>query len=90
MRGRRALRLIILTAAAGLAACAPTYVAEGPNGEQSVTTYARSFGLDATNLNNREAILDACHGDEPIIFDEKVGTDENGVFRRWTFGCAAK
>jgi hypothetical protein len=86
-RGTWAVRLIGLTA---LAACAPTYVSDGPNGDQSVTTYSRVFGLDATSLNNREAVLEACDGDEPIIFDEKLGSDTNGLYRRWNFGCVTK
>jgi hypothetical protein len=89
-RGTWAVRMVGLAALAALAACAQTYVSEEPNGDQSVTTYSRIFGLDATSLNNREAVLDACDGDEPIVFDEKLGSDANGLYRRWNFGCIAK
>jgi len=85
--GARPLPILLLLAAA-LAGCAPTYLAESPNGDMTVTTYSRVFGLDATKLNNREAVLEACGKDEPIIFGEKFGTDDNGVYRRWEFGCA--
>jgi hypothetical protein len=86
--GARPLPILLLLAAA-LAGCAPTYLAESPNGDRTVTTYSRAFGLDATKLNNREAVLEACGKDEPIIFGEQFGTDDNGVYRRWEFGCAA-
>jgi hypothetical protein len=86
---RFATRLLMLTLAAALAACAPTYVEETPTGDRSVTTYARGFGLGATSLNNREAVLEACGKDEPIVFDEKLGIDANGRYRRWNFGCVA-
>jgi hypothetical protein len=56
---------LAVAALAGLAACAPTYVADAPNGDRSVTTYSRAFGLDATSLNNREAVLDACRARPP-------------------------
>ena len=86
--GARPLPIFLLLAAA-LAGCAPTYVGEAPDGERTVTTYSRAFGLDATKLNNREAVLEACGKDEPIIFGEQLGTDDNGLYRRWEFGCAA-
>ena len=84
------LRILPIVALAGaLAACAETYEAAAPNGDRTVTSYARAFGLKETSVENREAAFDACGNDRPILFDEKIGTDENGVYRRWTFGCAA-
>jgi len=84
------LRLAVLLAAAALLeSCAPAVVAEAPNGDHTVTSYSRLFGLKETSLENREAALDACGADRPIVFDEKIGSDPNGLYRRWTFGCAA-
>jgi hypothetical protein len=82
-------RLLVLLVVISASGCAPTYLAEERNGDRSVTTYARAFGLKATTLNNEEAVLEACGNDRPIIFDEKIGSDSNGIYRRWDFGCAA-
>jgi hypothetical protein len=82
-------RLLLTAALAGLAGCAPSYLTEVRPGDRVVTTYARVFGLEATKLNNREAALDACRPDNFVLFDEQIGQDDNGVYRRWRFGCVA-
>jgi hypothetical protein len=82
--------LVVAFALAGGAGCAPTFRSDTARGDHYVTTYSRLFGLKATILNNEEAALAACAPDGYVLFDEKIGTDDNGVYRRWNFGCVAR
>jgi hypothetical protein len=89
---RRWLLPILGVAAAlpGLSGCAPTFRNDTAAGDHYVTTYSRLFGLKATVLNNEEAAQAACAPDQYVVFDEKIGTDDNGIYRRWNFGCVAR
>jgi hypothetical protein len=73
-----------------LAGCAPTFLEQTASGDHYVTTYSRAFGLRATTLNNEQAAQEACGEDRYVVFDETIGTDDNGIYRRWNFGCVAR
>ena len=80
----------VLLAALLLASCAPPQIEEAlPRGDRAVTTYGRVFGLEATVHNNREAALNACP-EGYVILDESFGRDEDGLYRRWEYGCLAR
>jgi hypothetical protein len=56
------------------------------DGQYGVTSYARLRGIAGTRRDNEDVAIKTCP-DGYILFDEQLGQNPDGHFRRWVFAC---
>ncbi|HEY0526548.1 MAG TPA: hypothetical protein VGD08_24350 [Stellaceae bacterium] len=76
---------LLATAVAG---CTPIVENELPNGNRIVQTYSRLRGIDGTQADNERIARERCP-DGFLLLKEQIGSDDEGMYRRWEYGCLA-
>jgi hypothetical protein len=84
----RALAASLLLAAAACGGCTPVVEDELPNGNRIVQTYSRLEGIEGTRADNEKIARERCP-DGFLLLKEQIGSDDEGLYRRWEYGCLA-
>lgn len=69
-----------------LAGCTPITNQDLGNGDYGVTTRVRLQGQEEAAEDNAWAASRQCP-DGYLVLSDETGTDADGVFRRWRYGC---
>jgi len=94
MSSRRRMQLLLRALAAGalltpiVAACTPVVEDDLPNGNHIVQTYSRLRGIEGTQADNAQIARERCP-DGFLLLKEQLGSDDEGLYRRWEYGCLA-
>jgi hypothetical protein len=72
----------------GVAGCTPILEDELPNGNRIVQTYSRLKGIDGTQADNARIARARCP-DGFLLLREQIASDNEGLYRRWEYGCLA-